>query len=101
MDARRTGVVNVLLYGWIDLHGNWGGVAFAVTDGVASGLVVLEGLCFVADAITRLTNELREQSQCAEAVETMRRRGTLPQTNRGGGDQLDDGIHDELRIKAD
>ena len=65
------------------------------------GLIVAGGLCFVADAITRLTDELREQSQCAEAVETMRRRGTLPQTNRGGGEQLGDGIRDELGIKAD
>ena len=49
------------------------GVPFGLGTLSGAGLIVAGGLCFVADAITRLTEELREQSQCAEAVETMRR----------------------------
>ena len=62
-----------------------------------AGLIVAGGLCFVADAITRLTEELHRQSGRTEE----QRRGKLPPSNRWSDDEMDDSIREQLGLDAD
>ena len=48
---------------------------FLGTNGLSGDVLIAAAGLFVADAITRLTKELRDQSQCDEATETLRRLG--------------------------
>ncbi len=62
-----------------------------------AGLIVAGGLCFVADAVTRLTEELYRQSGRTEE----QKRAKLPPLNRASADELDERIRESLGIDAE
>ncbi len=68
---------------------------------VGPGLLAAGGLCFVADAITRLTEELRRQHDERLRRETMRNRGHSQSKDDWADEQLDAVVREQLGIGAD